>query len=36
MQKEKSKGGTVSQFMLSQITAAYETGDMPKMLPDLI
>jgi hypothetical protein len=28
-------GATVSQFMLPQITEAYETGQMPKMLPDL-
>jgi len=28
-------GSTVSQFMLPQITAAYESGDMPKMLPML-
>lgn len=28
-------GSTVSQFMLPQITEAYETGKMPKMLPDL-
>ena len=28
-------GGTVSQFMLPQIEAAYETGEMPMMLPDL-
>lgn len=28
-------GDTVSQFMLPQITEAYETGAMPKMLPDL-
>lgn len=28
-------GSTVSQFMLPQITDAYETGSMPKMLPDL-
>ena len=28
-------GGTVSQFMLPQITAAYESGKMPMMLPDL-
>jgi len=28
-------GGTVSQFMLPQITAAYESGKMPLMLPDL-
>ena len=27
-------GGTVSQFMLPQITAAYESGEMPLMLPD--
>ena len=27
-------GGTVSQFMLPQITAAYESGAMPLMLPD--
>ena len=28
-------GSTVSQFMLPQIEDAYETGEMPKMLPDL-
>lgn len=28
-------GTTVSQFMLPQIESAYETGAMPKMLPDL-
>lgn len=28
-------GGTVGQFMLPQITAAYESGTMPKLLPDL-
>jgi hypothetical protein len=28
-------GTTVGQFMLPQITEAYETGRMPKMLPDL-
>ncbi|MDP1772751.1 MAG: hypothetical protein Q8L15_10745 [Methylobacter sp.] len=28
-------GSTVSQFMLPQITTAYETGAMPKLLPDL-
>lgn len=28
-------GSTVSQFMLPQIEAAYETREMPKMLPDL-
>ena len=28
-------GGTVSQFMLPQITAAYDSGAIPKMLPDL-
>lgn len=28
-------GGTVSQFMLPQITAAYENREMPMMLPDL-
>ena len=28
-------GGTVSQFMLPQITEAYENGEMPKLLPDL-
>lgn len=28
-------GSTVSQFMLPQITEAYESGTMPKMLPDL-
>ena len=28
-------GGTVSQFMLPQITAAYENGKMPAILPDL-
>lgn len=28
-------GSTVSQFMLPQITQAYESGKMPKMLPDL-
>jgi len=28
-------GSTVSQFMLPQITEAYENGSMPKMLPDL-
>lgn len=28
-------GSTVSQFMLPQITEAYESGSMPKMLPDL-
>ena len=28
-------GTTVSQFMLPQITAAYETGDMPKLLPNM-
>lgn len=28
-------GSTVSQFMLPQISKAYESGDMPKMLPDL-
>lgn len=27
-------GSTVSQFMLPQITEAYENGAMPKMLPD--
>lgn len=26
-------GGTVSEFMLPQIATAYETGDMPKLLP---
>lgn len=26
-------GRTVSEFMLPQIAAAYETGDMPKLLP---
>lgn len=28
-------GGTVSQFMLPQITKSYESGKMPLMLPDL-
>jgi hypothetical protein len=28
-------GSTVSQFMLPQITKAYEKGEMPKMLPML-
>jgi hypothetical protein len=28
-------GGTVSQFMLPQITAAYEKGEMPTLLEDL-
>lgn len=28
-------GSTVSQFMLPQIEHVYETGKMPKMLPDL-
>ena len=28
-------GSTVSQFMLPQITEAYETGDMPQLLPFL-
>lgn len=28
-------GSTVSQFMLPQIHEAYESGSMPKMLPDL-
>lgn len=28
-------GSTVSQFMLPQITEAYDSGNMPKMLPDL-
>lgn len=28
-------GSTVSQFMLPQIVEAYESGQMPKMLPDL-
>lgn len=28
-------GVTVSQFMLPQITEAYENGEMPKLLPDL-
>lgn len=28
-------GSTVSQFMLPQITKAYDSGAMPKMLPDL-
>ncbi|RVU32673.1 hypothetical protein [Neptunomonas marina] len=28
-------GATVSQFMLPQITEAYQKGSMPKMLPDL-
>ena len=28
-------GGTVSDFMLPQIEAAYDTGEMPMMLPDL-
>lgn len=28
-------GGTVSEFMLPQIEAAYQSGKMPKMLPDL-
>ncbi len=28
-------GDTVSQFMLPQIAAAYDQGEMPKMLPDL-
>jgi hypothetical protein len=28
-------GSTVSQFMLPQITEAYESGQMPKLLPDL-
>ncbi len=28
-------GSTVSQFMLPQIAEAYESGQMPKLLPDL-
>lgn len=28
-------GSTVSQFMLPQITEAYNSGQMPKLLPDL-
>ncbi len=28
-------GGTVSEFMLPQITHAYEQGDMPKLLPKM-
>lgn len=28
-------GSTVSQFMLPQIAEAYETGQMPNLLPDL-
>jgi len=28
-------GSTVSQFMLPQIAQAYESGNMPNMLPDL-
>lgn len=28
-------GSTVSQFMLPQIAEAYDSGSMPKMLPDL-
>jgi hypothetical protein len=28
-------GSTVSQFMLPQIKSAYDTGKMPKLLPDL-
>ena len=28
-------GSTVSEFMLPQITTAYESGEMPKMLPYL-